>query len=416
MKKATILALILCMASASITKADSDIAIRLNGENMKFEQNPFIDDGTTLVPMRAVFEALGAGVEWDGETRTIISEKNNTTITLQIDSNEMRINDTVTILEKAPIILNDFTYVPLRAVAEAFNAEVVWDGAIRSISINIPKPTETPAPTASPLESPTPTEEPSPQGTELPAETPDASDKNYAEMYKGTGYEFVRNIPGLTSDFNEDNRKFKSREDYGWGQDYNGNGVMYLQNKTGQKAVKTTVEMMLDEYNLYEPEEFIDISFDIYCPKSTGRTEIELIGSNTKPFATLIIKKGAKKFEFMREMDFDAATYFNNNTEGEESDIIIENGAHVNILINPHGAKANVSIKNNTNNAEEQIMKEFIQQSNTSFGYSKYYDERSASIAALDSRVKLKGIKFNVNEVKPVILDNLVTNIVKLAK
>ncbi len=100
-----------------------------------YGQMPVIVEGRTLVPLRSVFEALGATVEWDNETRSVTSVKGDTTITLAVDSKEMTVNGTVKTLDVPACIMNDRTMVPVRAVAEAFGCEVSWDNETRTVVI-----------------------------------------------------------------------------------------------------------------------------------------------------------------------------------------------------------------------------------------------------------------------------------------
>ena len=101
----------------------------------KYGQMPVIVEGRTLVPLRSVFEALGATVEWDNETRSVASVKGDVTVTLAVDSKEMTVNGTVKTLDVPAQIMNDRTMVPVRAVAEAFGANVNWDNETRTVVI-----------------------------------------------------------------------------------------------------------------------------------------------------------------------------------------------------------------------------------------------------------------------------------------
>ena len=110
----------------------------------KYGQMPVIVEGRTLVPLRSVFEALGATVEWDNETRSVASVKGDVTVTLAVDSKEMTVNGTVKTLDVPAQIMNDRTMVPVRAVAEAFGANVNWDNETRTVVIkNMAEPSDT---------------------------------------------------------------------------------------------------------------------------------------------------------------------------------------------------------------------------------------------------------------------------------
>lgn len=111
------------------------VTVKIDNENVAFDQIPLIINGRTLAPLRAIFEKLGATVEWNGETRTITSTKGDTVITMTIDKNEMYKNGEMIWLDVAPQIVGERTLVPVRAIAEAFNCNVTWDGANHTVNI-----------------------------------------------------------------------------------------------------------------------------------------------------------------------------------------------------------------------------------------------------------------------------------------
>lgn len=89
-----------------------------------------------MVPMRGVFEALKAEVKWDGATQTVTATKGNTTIKLTIGNNYAYVNGKKVALAAEAIIVNGSTMVPLRFVAEALGAKVAWDGATKTAIIS----------------------------------------------------------------------------------------------------------------------------------------------------------------------------------------------------------------------------------------------------------------------------------------
>ncbi len=111
------------------------IRVILNGQLMSFDQPPVIIGGSTMVPMRAIFEALGASITWDASTQTVKAAKGNITISLLIGAQTAMVNGIETPLSQAAQILNGRTLVPLRFVAESLQAEVLWDGNARTITI-----------------------------------------------------------------------------------------------------------------------------------------------------------------------------------------------------------------------------------------------------------------------------------------
>ena len=120
--------------SSQETKND-EISVILNGNKLSFTQTPVIENGTTLVPMRAIFEAMGASVEWDGTTQTVISVKDDTTISLTLNKETAIVNGESISLAVPAKLINGNTMVPLRFVSESLGAEVNWDGGSKTITI-----------------------------------------------------------------------------------------------------------------------------------------------------------------------------------------------------------------------------------------------------------------------------------------
>ena len=112
---------------------NNDIIVYAKDKKVKFDEVPFIENNRTLVPLRAIFEALGATVNWSDNTVT--AKKGNTTISIKIGSKEMVVNNKSVRLDVVAKIKNNRTFVPLRAVSEAFNNKVEWDGENRVITI-----------------------------------------------------------------------------------------------------------------------------------------------------------------------------------------------------------------------------------------------------------------------------------------
>lgn len=111
----------------------------INGFEVPLDVPPSIIKGRTFVPIRFISEAFGAQVEWDGETRTvrIFLEKTNTRVTLQINNTIARVNERIVTLDAPPTIIQGRTLVPIRFIAEAFGAQVDWDGVLRQVTIRL---------------------------------------------------------------------------------------------------------------------------------------------------------------------------------------------------------------------------------------------------------------------------------------
>jgi len=111
------------------------ISVTLNGEKMQFDQPPVLDNGRTLVPMRSIFEALGAWVEWNPDTRTVLGWLGDVIVTVQIDNTEMLVNKEPKVLDVPAKIVSDRTMVPVRAISESFGCDVKWDAENKTVII-----------------------------------------------------------------------------------------------------------------------------------------------------------------------------------------------------------------------------------------------------------------------------------------
>jgi archaellum component FlaF (FlaF/FlaG flagellin family) len=122
-------------ASGSTATNNSQIRVLLNGTQIQFDQPPIIQNGRTLVPLRAIFEAMGATVSWNEKSQTVTAVKGNTTVVMIIGNKTMTKNGAKITLDVPPQILNGRTLVPARAVAESFGAKVDWDGNTQTVKI-----------------------------------------------------------------------------------------------------------------------------------------------------------------------------------------------------------------------------------------------------------------------------------------
>lgn len=110
-------------------------SIIVNSNTLATDQEPVIVDSRTLVPMRAIFEALGCEVKWDADSKTVHAQKDLQYLSLAIGEDTLYTSkDTITLDVPAQII-NGRTMVPLRAVSEALQATVSWDAATETVTI-----------------------------------------------------------------------------------------------------------------------------------------------------------------------------------------------------------------------------------------------------------------------------------------
>lgn len=148
MKRALMLVLTFIMCFAFTSPALATPTVNLDGQQLSFDVPPTIEDGRTLVPLRAIFEVMGATVSWDQATQTATAVKSDTTVVLKIGSTTPTINGQVKQLDVPAKIVNGRTLAPLRFVGEAFGGTVEWNQASQLISITSVPTSGTPPPPA----------------------------------------------------------------------------------------------------------------------------------------------------------------------------------------------------------------------------------------------------------------------------
>ena len=118
------------MASFAMTAlAENDVvSVTVDNSPVEFDQNPVIIEGHTLVPVRAVFEKAGAEVSWDQPTQTATIKKEGYTVTIKYGESVMYKNGEPIELEQPADVINNRTMIPVRAIAEAMDFSVTWDG------------------------------------------------------------------------------------------------------------------------------------------------------------------------------------------------------------------------------------------------------------------------------------------------
>lgn len=116
--------------------ANRPISVFLDGQQLSFDVEPLLQNDVTLVPLRAIFEALQAQVDWNADAQTVNACKDDTQIRLALNQNEMtivqnQVERTLTLLAPATAV-NQRVLVPLRAISEGFGCTVDWEGAERA--------------------------------------------------------------------------------------------------------------------------------------------------------------------------------------------------------------------------------------------------------------------------------------------
>ena len=152
-----------CVAMLSISmvilpvKADDNIKVLLNDQKIEFDVSPQIINDYTMVPVRAIFEALGYDVEWQASSQTILAYSKSTDLFIAMTVGVPKIisgdytdyinykqyegysERFVSALDISPQIINERTLVPVRAVSEASRCNVLWENNSKTVFITTPK-------------------------------------------------------------------------------------------------------------------------------------------------------------------------------------------------------------------------------------------------------------------------------------
>ncbi len=134
-KTVSILLALVLMLSSLGAFAESDIILTVDGQVLNTDVPPIIKNDRTMVPFRAIFEALNIEVNWSDALRKAYATANGITVILTVDSDKMVVNDTVITLDAAPFIMNDRVLVPARAVCEALECTVTWNPNTRTAAV-----------------------------------------------------------------------------------------------------------------------------------------------------------------------------------------------------------------------------------------------------------------------------------------
>lgn len=125
--------------------AHPPVTVLVDGQALSFDQPPVILDDRTLVPMRAIFQALGAQVYWDESLQTVTALAAGDTLQFRIGDAGLYKNGQLLYTMAVPAqIINERTLVPVRAIAESFGATVGWDEPSYTVTIQSPSGGATP--------------------------------------------------------------------------------------------------------------------------------------------------------------------------------------------------------------------------------------------------------------------------------
>ena len=121
--------------AASAVYAQNDIGVMVDNEEVTFDQPPVILNDRTLVPIRAVFEKAGATVDWNGDTHTAIITGKGHIVQIGVGNSYMFKDGKSIPLDVPATVINDRTLIPVRAISEAMDFGVTWNGYKRTVLI-----------------------------------------------------------------------------------------------------------------------------------------------------------------------------------------------------------------------------------------------------------------------------------------
>lgn len=98
---------------------------------------PYYESQRTMIPLRSVFEEIGAEVNWDSNTGIISVEKDDLRLSMKIGEKSITIGDSVYETDVAPVVINNRTFVPLRVFSEGMGIEVIWEQENYTVRLNL---------------------------------------------------------------------------------------------------------------------------------------------------------------------------------------------------------------------------------------------------------------------------------------
>lgn len=121
--------------SSSTSLPSKPITVTLDSKPLTFDQPAVIQNGRTLVPMRGIFEAMGAEVSWDQASKTVTGKKDGRNIQLTAGSSTAYVDGKAVTLDVPPAVIGGRTLVPVRFISEALDASVDWNAGERTVTI-----------------------------------------------------------------------------------------------------------------------------------------------------------------------------------------------------------------------------------------------------------------------------------------
>lgn len=116
-------------------KKEAVITVKINGKLLIADQKPVNLNGRIVVPLRSIFEALGANIQWDNAKKIVHAAKGNKKIMVKIGDQVAEVDGKKVKLDQKAVLLQDRSMVPVRFVSEALGANVEWDA--KNLTVHI---------------------------------------------------------------------------------------------------------------------------------------------------------------------------------------------------------------------------------------------------------------------------------------
>lgn len=139
LNKVFLMLLITILISTGASATRGDIEIIIDGKTIKTDVAPKIINNRTMVPMRSIFESMGASIDWDSKTKTVTGTRGKDVIKLQLGSSKASINGKEITLDVPARTMDQRTLVPVRFVAESLGSTVGWFNNIVFINSDVHK-------------------------------------------------------------------------------------------------------------------------------------------------------------------------------------------------------------------------------------------------------------------------------------
>jgi hypothetical protein len=111
------------------------VHVFVDGQPVTFDVPPQIDNGRVLVPLRGVFERLGATVDWNSQTQTVYAQRGGTYVSIVIGSPQAIVDGQPVPIDAPAMLVGDRTMVPLRFVSQTLGSTVNWDASSSTVAI-----------------------------------------------------------------------------------------------------------------------------------------------------------------------------------------------------------------------------------------------------------------------------------------